>query len=218
MVARRAGWREAGALLCARISAPVGGRQEPATAWESPMDLSSPSFRLLRRVAAICLLLLAPPLTAQPAAELPVAIVDDILGDYGTYGELRYLDGTVDLDGDGRPERLVYLLGTGTCGTGGCNLLVFTPDGSGYRRMADMVLTKLPVRVAEGSSDGWRDLIVHVGGGGMESREVVLPFAAGTYGAGERTATDGELATARILIPQIASRSDARVLVPAKPE
>ncbi|MGE0639400.1 MAG: hypothetical protein AB7G12_07275 [Thermoanaerobaculia bacterium] len=186
------------------------------------MSVPSPILPSFLRVALLllCAFVLtlpvrALPVLAQPSADLPVDIVDDILRDFGGFGELRYVDGAADLNGDGRPERLVYLLGTGICGTGGCNLLVFTPDGSGHRRMADMVLTKLPVRVAAGSSDGWRDLIVHVGGGGMESREVVLPFAAGTYGAGDRTASDAELATARILIPQIASRDDARILVPA---
>ncbi|MEZ5312324.1 MAG: hypothetical protein R2862_01070 [Thermoanaerobaculia bacterium] len=84
--------------------------------------------------------------------------------------------------------------------------------------MADMKSSpKLPVRVAEGSSDGWRDLIVHVGGG-MESHVGgrLLP-AAGTYGAGERTG-HRRRARHRPHPDPRPPRSDARVPVPAKPE
>ena len=39
--------------------------------------------------------------------------------------QARYIYGRFDLNGDGRGELLVYLLGSIFCGTGGCNLMLF---------------------------------------------------------------------------------------------
>src|SRR5437870_10823824 len=43
-----------------------------------------------------------------------------------------YYYNKVDLNGDGRPEVLVYLRGREVCGTGGCNLMVFQRGKSDY--------------------------------------------------------------------------------------
>src|SRR5215467_2770754 len=40
-------------------------------------------------------------------------------------GEIDYYYNRVDLDGDGKPEVLVFLFGPHVCGTGGCGVLVF---------------------------------------------------------------------------------------------
>src|SRR5919199_4534738 len=46
---------------------------------------------------------------------------------------VRYSYNRVDLNNDGRPEVVVYLVGSYTCGTGGCTTLIFTPRGQEYR-------------------------------------------------------------------------------------
>ena len=65
----------------------------------------------------------APP--AGASGSLPPAIVDLIKKDYSSpdLPPTRYLAGTSDLNGDGRPELLVHLVGPMACGTGGCPTL-----------------------------------------------------------------------------------------------
>src|SRR6266496_4039504 len=45
----------------------------------------------------------------------------------------RYSAAFVDLRGDGTQEVIVYLMGGGWCGSGGCSTLILTPNGSSYR-------------------------------------------------------------------------------------
>lgn len=144
--------------------------------------------------------LLAAPAAAWPSAELADDIAMSILDEYEEFGPVRYRASTFDLNSDGRPETLVYLVGPSICGTGGCNLLIFTPESSGHRELAEIPLTKTPIRVARSSSAGWRDLIVHIGGGGVVSREARIPFAGATYAEESFAASERDLAEAEILI------------------
>lgn len=79
----------------------------------------------------------------------------------------RYKEAMFDLNGDGRPEVLVYAEGPDRCGSGGCDLYVITPMIGGYRVVTNMSVTRPPVRVLPTSSHGWRDLAVFVAGGGI---------------------------------------------------
>ena len=81
--------------------------------------------------------------------------------------ELRYLDAFYDLNGDGKDEAIVYLVGQ--CGTGGCPLMVFTPDEDSYKVVADSPITRPPIRVLNGTSHGWHSLTFQVQGGGIRS-------------------------------------------------
>jgi len=73
----------------------------------------------------------------------------------------------VDLDGDGVAEVLVYSTDPDECGSGGCDLVVFARQGSGYRRVADIGPAQLPIRILPTRTRGWSDLGVEVGGGGI---------------------------------------------------
>ena len=79
---------------------------------------------------------------------------------------LRYFHAFYDLNGDGRDEAIVYVVGQ--CGTGGCPLMVFTPDGDSYRVVTDSPITRPPIRVLNRSFNGWRSLTVQVRGGGIQ--------------------------------------------------
>lgn len=95
-------------------------------------------------------------------------IADQLRSLYGDMaGEIRYFDGTADLNGDGDPEVIVHVVGPMLCGTGGCNTLVFTPRDSGYVLVADISLTRPPVRVSPQRTQGWANLLVQVSGGGI---------------------------------------------------
>ena len=68
------------------------------------------------------------------------------------------------------------------CGTGGCALYVFTPNGASWREVAELVVVGAPVRLLATRRSGWRDLAVHVRGGGMDlPREALVRFDGRTY-------------------------------------
>jgi len=63
-----------------------------------------------------------------------------------------------DLDGDRRPEAIVYLMSRGYCGSGGCSLFIYRAAGHGWRRVARMTVSNPPIRLLDTRSSGWRDL------------------------------------------------------------
>lgn len=121
-------------------------------------------------------------------ARLEAAIRDpggDGRDDYAKAGDemwTNYYYNRVDLNGDGRPEALVYLFGSYTCGSGGCNTLVFRQTEAGdYKLVAEISLTHNPVVVSEHRTNGWNDLIFTVAGGGARAHHAVLRFDGKTY-------------------------------------
>lgn len=78
----------------------------------------------------------------------------------------------VDVNGDSRPDALVYLEGTAWCGSGGCTLLVMeaiAPEDVAelgwFRPAAEISLVHAPVLVTEATNEGWSDLVVETGAG-----------------------------------------------------
>ena len=118
----------------------------------------------------------------SPAVPLPSSIAADIRGDYAIEGdETRYLASNPDLNGDGQAEFVVHVIGPAACGTGGCTTLVFTPDGDGFRRVSTITVSSPPVRISSVSTNGWRDLIVHVSGGGAADGDMQLKYSGQGY-------------------------------------
>jgi len=72
-----------------------------------------------------------------------------------------------DLNGDGRPEAFVYVTDQAYCGSGGCSLVVLSPQGNSYRVVLRSTVTQLPIRVLATSTCGWRDIGATVAGGGI---------------------------------------------------
>src|SRR5690606_18085784 len=95
---------------------------------------------------------------------------------HGQDGRIVYRPSQFDLDGDGAPEELVYLAGPGRCGSGGCNLLVLKRQGDDFETIVNTTVTRLPVGVLDTDSNGWRDIWVTVGGGGLPSGRRALKF------------------------------------------
>jgi heat shock protein HslJ len=100
--------------------------------------------------------------------------------------EARYVYGRVDLNGDGRKEVLVLLMGSIFCGTGGCNLLLFSESGDGYTLINDFPRSRLPVIASPRETAGWHDLIRLETGGGAAPSYVRHAFDGKTYVEQER--------------------------------
>lgn len=89
---------------------------------------------------------------------------------------------SVDLNGDGRSELVVYADGPENCRSGGCDLYILTPSGEGYRQVMDASVSRLPIRLLKTSSHGWRDIGVMVAGGGITTAyEARLRFDGRNY-------------------------------------
>ena len=63
---------------------------------------------------------------------------------------------SVDLNGDGRSDAIVLMDHPFSCGSRGCAVHVFVADGSGLRRVGDILANE--VKPATTSTAGWRDL------------------------------------------------------------
>lgn len=94
----------------------------------------------------------------------------------------RYIAAFEDLDGDGTPEAVVYMVGGEWCGSGGCDTMILQQQGGTWKTVTDISITQPPIRVLRSSSRGWRDLAVSVGGGGIPvGYEAELRFDGKSY-------------------------------------
>ncbi|WP_428969338.1 hypothetical protein ACQR50_00110 [Sphingomonas sp. Xoc002] len=101
----------------------------------------------------------------------------------------RYDYALRDLNGDGRPEALVYARqaredgqDVSLCGSGGCDLTILTLTPTGYHAVSDISITRPPIRVLNSSTKGWHDLSVLVSGGGiLPGYRVRLRFDGRSY-------------------------------------
>jgi hypothetical protein len=129
-------------------------------------------------------LLLPAEANAQPSQDQSIRnfLQEQFRADRADYPETRYASAWADLNGDGRPEALVYVMSAGYCGTGGCSLYVYTNAGRSWRRVARMTVSNPPIRLLSTRSRGWRDLGIRVQGGGIgPAYEARLSFNGRTY-------------------------------------
>ena len=93
-----------------------------------------------------------------------------------------YAYNRVNMSDGAAPGALVYLPGRDYCGSGGCTLLVFTRSREGYRLVTRVSLARVPVMLSSHRTNGWRDLILFVSGGGIQpGYYAVLHFDGKTY-------------------------------------
>jgi hypothetical protein len=104
--------------------------------------------------------------------------------DHGDDKTARYFDAFVDLDGDGKKEAIVYLVGDARCGSGGCNTLILTQHAASWKVIKSITITRPPIRVLASTSDGWHSISVWVQGGGIQpGYEAELRFDGKNYPA-----------------------------------
>ncbi len=96
----------------------------------------------------------------------------------------------MDLNGDGSDEAFVYLLGSIFCGTGGCDLLLFTEGADGYSLVNTFATSRLPVIVSPERTAGWSNIIRPESGGGADPSFVRHVFDGAQYIERERLSAD----------------------------
>ncbi len=84
----------------------------------------------------------------------------------GTGQPVRYYAAMVSLHGPNSRDAIVYLVGGGYCGSGGCTTLILAEHGEHFRLVSRIMLTRPPIRVLTTRTMGWSDLAVFVAGGG----------------------------------------------------
>lgn len=139
------------------------------------------------------------PFQSAPDKDLEAAILKtqpsytkDIVNIEGGTGPARYVYGRTDLNGDGRDEVFVYLLGSIFCGTGGCNMLLFTEDKGRYTLISDFSLARLPVFVMPEKTKGWRNIAWEQSGGGAPMTYQSYVFNGKKYFKGKSMPKDKE--------------------------
>ena len=103
--------------------------------------------------------------------------------------QARYVYGRTDLNEDGVPETFVYMLGSIFCGSGGCDLMLFTggTEGAPYRLIQTFPISRTPVIVSPDRTGGWNDLVRSESGGGAPSSYLRHYFDGTQYVEVERT-------------------------------
>jgi hypothetical protein len=156
------------------------------------------------RAAAIVALVACEPAAAQPSRDQSLhAFLQTSFADArAEWPDTAYVRAFADLNGDGRDEALVSFHSGLFCGSGGCALYVYTPAGASWREVAELTIVNAPVRLLDSRTRGWRDLAVHVRGGGMEiPHEARMRFDGRTYGSNPS------------LAPRLRGRVPGRVLI-----
>lgn len=131
----------------------------------------------------------SPPTTAPTSADVEVPATPpeaDALLNWAAeeFGEDGYLDmqyAEFDLNGDGTNELLAYFISPMVCGSGGCNLYIFEQGEGALVERGHLTVTRLPVGLGEGNEGGWRDLVVTIGGGGIEGGLRNVPWTGEAY-------------------------------------
>lgn len=94
---------------------------------------------------------------------------------------IRYFYNRVDLNNDQVPEIFAYVTGPLVCGTGGCSAAIFQQAGSTYKLVSRFSLVRNPILISDKETNGWRDIIMYVSGGGIKGAYRELLFDGKTY-------------------------------------
>jgi hypothetical protein len=160
--------------------------------------------------------------TTLPDAELEAAIRatapdynQQMVGTDGDSGKARYTSAKADLNGDGKDEVFVYLMGPFFCGTGGCNLLVFSMGSDGYNLLANIPTSESLVIQAETQNEGYSDIWRMQSGGGMPAEYVRHQYKGGKYIEVSRTPADTK-PTGTVVMEEASDFANGMILEPRK--
>jgi hypothetical protein len=94
---------------------------------------------------------------------------------------IRYYYNKIDLNNDQIPETFVYLVGPMVCGTGGCSGLLLEEKNGDYTVKSRFSLVRTPVIIQNETTNGWKNIVMYVAGGGIEPNYHQLNFDGENY-------------------------------------
>lgn len=150
-------------------------------------NLEAPRTGITAFAAVLCSMLTMSACFAQPARKAGASSTDEesvrkLFQSRDADKTTRYLAAFRDLNGDGTPEAIVYLIGPQWCGSGGCHLFILQKSGSSWKTVTSMTITNPPIRLLNHTVNGWHSLGVWVQGGGIQpGYEAELRFNGKTY-------------------------------------
>lgn len=121
---------------------------------------------------------------ADPDDDVLMAAVSEWLQQEGGSVNSRYEFTRVDLNRDGRREGLVLMQSPHQewCMEYGCTLFIFQAQEEGFSFLSEISPIRGPMTVAEGSTNGWRDIIAYISGRDLaDARNVALAFDGRSY-------------------------------------
>ncbi|MCA0150059.1 hypothetical protein LCD52_14760 [Rossellomorea vietnamensis] len=95
--------------------------------------------------------------------------------------QIQYYYNHIDLNDDQQPETFVYLVGSPLCGSGGCSGALFTNQNGEYKLVTTFSLLRSPVIIENEKTNGWKNMIMYVSGGGIKGGYKRLRFDGKTY-------------------------------------
>ncbi len=99
----------------------------------------------------------------------------------GNEDKVKYYYNKVDLNGDGKKEIFAYLVGPFVCGSGGCSAAIFEEKLGEYKLLSRFSLVNNPVIISNNKTKGYKDIIMNVFGGGVESFFALLKYNGTKY-------------------------------------
>lgn len=112
--------------------------------------------------------------------------------------KLSYYYNHVDLNADQNMETFVYLVGPSVSGSGGSSALLFTTKDGEYQLVSRFTLVRNPIIISNNTTNGWRDIIMPVSGGGSGKFFAELKFDGVQYPA--NPSIQPQLAADRVVV------------------
>ena len=94
---------------------------------------------------------------------------------------IRYLYNRSDLNGDGMSETVVWVYGKRLSAATGFDALIFRSIRGEYQLIGHFTDVWTPIIVSERKSQGWKDLLVWVAGGGTLGHYIGVSFDGRSY-------------------------------------
>src|SRR5436190_2544646 len=105
-----------------------------------------------------------------------LAAVHNASGGERISADARYRIAFSDLNDDHQPEAIVYLTDRNLCGSGGCTTFVLTHADGAWHPIGRMTVSQLPIYRLPTHHNGWFDLAVRAGGGGIRPGMRTMSF------------------------------------------
>lgn len=147
-------------------------------------------------------------------------IVEDLRSEYEEFSETRYQLKWFDLNGDGNKEAIVYVAGPYVCGTGGCDTLIYSTEGSILKVVSRISITRSLIIISKNTTNKWHNLIIYRSGGGGPHGFVELAYDGTAYPGSTNFGKPVEcdipytVSCGPVIIEMFESLSDLRKLFP----